>query len=100
MGSARRLEPRWRYRNASASLHTPYGAAPLTPCISHPSAPYVCCAFLRHGYFRSLPQREYVPIFWAEAELGQLQGTELEGKAPADREATQADFEAEVRELG
>ena len=39
----------------------------------------------RHGYLQSLPAREYVPIFWQDDELSMLQGTELDGRAIADR---------------
>ncbi len=41
-----------------------------------------CC---RHAYLQSLPSREYLPLFWQEGELALLQGTELAGKADADR---------------
>lgn len=61
--------------------------------------PYLVLAFLqaraclryrfawhcRHGYLQSLPRREYVPIFWTDAELALLTGTELDGKATEDR---------------
>jgi hypothetical protein len=40
---------------------------------------------LRAGYFASLPCREYLPIFWSDAELDMLQGTALEGRAAGDR---------------
>ena len=43
----------------------------------------LCCC--RHGYLESLPAREYLPIFWQQDELALLQGTELAGKADADR---------------
>jgi hypothetical protein len=39
----------------------------------------------RAGYLASLPQREYLPLFWTQVELEMLQGTSLEGKALADR---------------
>ena len=48
---------------------------PDTPCDLH----------YRHGYLQSLPAREYLPIFWQDDELSMLQGTELDGKANADR---------------
>lgn len=43
--------------------------------------------YYRHGYFESLPAREYLPIFWSDEELELLEGTELESKAEADRQA-------------
>ena len=39
----------------------------------------------RHGYFLSLPSREYLPALWSEDELQQLQGTGLLERAVADR---------------
>ena len=39
----------------------------------------------RHGYFAALPRREYLPIFWTDPQLERLRGTELEGRAQADR---------------
>ena len=39
----------------------------------------------RHAYLQSLPSREYLPLFWQEGELALLRGTELAGKAEADR---------------
>ena len=41
----------------------------------------------RHGYFQSLPVREYVPLFWTEQELAGLAGTEAHEAALADRRA-------------
>ena len=42
----------------------------------------------RHGYLQSLPQQgEWLPIFWTDEELQGFTGTELEGKAEADRSA-------------
>lgn len=38
----------------------------------------------RHGYFQSLPAREYLPIFWSPEELALLQGSELEGRPEED----------------
>lgn len=29
----------------------------------------------RSGYLSELPEREYLPMFWTEEELGLLQGT-------------------------
>lgn len=37
-----------------------------------------------HGYFRSLPNREYIPMFWTDDELAEL-GSELAQKAKDDR---------------
>lgn len=39
----------------------------------------------RHGYFAACPQREYLPLFWSDAQLEQLAGTELAGRVQADR---------------
>ena len=39
----------------------------------------------RHGYLKSLPQREYIPLFWTPEELEMLQGTDAASKAVADR---------------
>ena len=41
----------------------------------------------RHGYLASL-RREYLPLFWSEAELSLLQGTDADQRALADRSAT------------
>ena len=41
-----------------------------------------------HGYFLSMPSREYLPIFWNDDELALLKGTELEERAVADRYTT------------
>jgi hypothetical protein len=32
-----------------------------------------------------MPAREYLPVFWGDAELAELAGTELEGCADEDR---------------
>lgn len=39
----------------------------------------------RHGYLRSLPAREYLPVFWSVSEVSELQGTELQDKPAQDR---------------
>jgi hypothetical protein len=46
----------------------------------HPTPPSPC----RHGYFQSLPRREYLPIFWSAEELALLQGSEVEGRPQED----------------
>ncbi|KAL4428484.1 hypothetical protein ABPG75_002573 [Micractinium tetrahymenae] len=51
------------------------------------------------GYFRALQAREYLPLFWSNAQLGLLRGTELESKVEADREAAAEDFEEHVLPL-
>lgn len=56
--------------------------APHDACNAH-TEPYDL--HYRHGYLQSLPAREYVPIFWQDDELSMLQGTELDGRAVADR---------------
>mmetsp|Transcript_31520 Transcript_31520/g.89487 ORF Transcript_31520/g.89487 Transcript_31520/m.89487 type:complete len:145 (+) Transcript_31520:40-474(+) len=38
-----------------------------------------------HGYFLSMPSREYLPIFWTDEELETLKGTELEDRVAKDR---------------
>jgi hypothetical protein len=43
------------------------------------------CGRCRHGYLQALPTREYLPIFWNEAELLELKGTEAELRAEQDR---------------
>jgi len=47
----------------------------------------LCCAVpCRYGYFKALPPREYLPLFWGDAELALLRGTELEAdRVEADR---------------
>ncbi|EFN55406.1 hypothetical protein CHLNCDRAFT_134525 [Chlorella variabilis] len=52
-----------------------------------------------HGYFAALPPREYLPLFWSDAQLRLLAGTELEGSAESDREASAEDFEEHVLPL-
>ncbi|DBA79474.1 TPA: hypothetical protein ACH3X2_007744 [Trebouxia sp. C0005] len=52
-----------------------------------------------HAYLQSLPSREYLPLFWQEIELALLQGTELSGKADADRTLTQEDWETNILPL-
>ncbi|DBA97673.1 TPA: hypothetical protein ACH3X3_012565 [Trebouxia sp. C0006] len=52
-----------------------------------------------HAYLQSLPLREYLPLFWQEGELALLQGTELAGKADADRTLTQEDWETNILPL-
>ncbi|KAL4858939.1 N-lysine methyltransferase setd6 [Chlorella vulgaris] len=44
-----------------------------------------------HGYFASLPPREYLPIFWDPKQLLLLRGTELEQVVANDRHASQAE---------
>ncbi|KAL4439191.1 hypothetical protein ABPG77_004093 [Micractinium sp. CCAP 211/92] len=52
-----------------------------------------------HGYFQALQRREYLPLFWSDAQLALLRGTELEGKVEADREAAAEDFREHVLPL-
>ena len=63
----------------------------LIPSSSMPQkhqAATVLASLCRHGYLQSLPQQgELLPIFWTDEELRGLTGTELEGKAEADRSA-------------
>ena len=63
----------------------PFGSAALSaasPSCVLTMLPFQC---MRHAYLQSLPRREYLPVFWTEEELMQLQGTEAAGKAEADR---------------
>ncbi|KAG2434596.1 hypothetical protein HXX76_007491 [Chlamydomonas incerta] len=52
-----------------------------------------------HGYLRSLPRREYLPVFWSRAQLEALGGTDLAGQAEDDRASMAADFAAHVEPL-
>ncbi|KAG2499786.1 hypothetical protein HYH03_002083 [Edaphochlamys debaryana] len=52
-----------------------------------------------YGYLASLPYREFVPAFWGDVQLRRLRGTDIEEKAPADREAMAADFAAHLAPL-
>lgn len=54
--------------------------------LQHGSRSALVCTFCRHGYFQSLPVREYVPLFWSEQELERLKGTEAHATAVADRQ--------------
>lgn len=38
-----------------------------------------------HGYFRGMPEREYLPIFWTPEELALLRGTEIAAQVEQDR---------------
>ncbi|GMH42823.1 hypothetical protein BSKO_10742 [Bryopsis sp. KO-2023] len=49
-----------------------------------------------YDYFQSMPDREYVPIFWTKEEMDLLKGTDIERKAEEDRDATEEDFESLV----
>eukprot|EP00775_Hariotina_reticulata_P007777 gene7777-7975_t len=51
------------------------------------------------GYFQSLPQREYLPMFWSDPELQLLVGTALEGCAEEDRRDTEEDYQQHVLPL-
>lgn len=51
------------------------------------------------GYLASLPEREYVPFFWADEELAELAGTELQDKPQADRQLAREDYDAHVAPL-
>jgi N-lysine methyltransferase SETD6 len=48
------------------------------------------------GYFASMPQREYLPVFWTKEELKALQGTELENSIPEDLENVEDDYNTHV----
>lgn len=65
------------------------GGAPVTARTcqheSSPSCTPLSLTLSRHGYFQSLPPREHLPLFWSDAELALLGGTELDGKAAEDR---------------
>ena len=72
-GNANRMSQ--KHQAAVVLAHHPAGMATCNPCPP-----------CRHGYLQSLPQRgEWLPIFWTDEELRGFTGTELEGKAEADR---------------
>ena len=48
------------------------------------------------GYFTSMKEREYLPIFWSEEELKQLHGTEVFGCINSDRQDIEEDYEQHV----
>lgn len=48
------------------------------------------------GYLMSMREREYLPIFWSEEELKQLQGTEVSGCTDSDRRDIEEDYEQHV----
>lgn len=52
----------------------------LTPPPTRPAPPAG-----RHGYFRGMPEREYLPLFWTPEELALLRGTEIAAQVEADR---------------
>eukprot|EP00198_Chlamydomonas_reinhardtii_P003225 XP_001692561.1 predicted protein [Chlamydomonas reinhardtii] len=52
-----------------------------------------------HGYLRSLPAREYLPVFWSARQLQQLAGTDLADKAEEDRASMAADFSTHLAPL-
>ncbi|GLC60363.1 hypothetical protein PLESTB_001604200 [Pleodorina starrii] len=52
-----------------------------------------------YGYLSSLPPREYLPVYWSEEQLQQLEGTDIADRARTDREAMAADFESELAPL-
>ncbi|KAJ1554935.1 hypothetical protein HK405_003682 [Cladochytrium tenue] len=52
-----------------------------------------------YGYLQSLPTHEDVPIFWSEAELALLEGTELESYVAEYRAALDEDFDEHVAPL-
>jgi SET domain-containing protein 6 len=48
------------------------------------------------GYISNLPERENVPIFWDDAALAELVGTEIQDSTTQDREGYQRDYETIV----
>jgi len=52
-----------------------------------------------HTYFKSMPHREYIPVFWSEEELDLLQGTDIEECADADQALMKEDWETHVEGL-
>ncbi|KXZ53733.1 hypothetical protein GPECTOR_6g650 [Gonium pectorale] len=52
-----------------------------------------------YGYLASLPDREYLPVYWSDVQLERLEGCEMAGKAQQDREAMAADFASELEPL-
>lgn len=63
-----------------------YGHAPL-PCAR------------RHGYFRSLPEREYLPVFWSPGELALLKGTDLGDAIQEELECVRSDYAEQIEPL-
>lgn len=45
------------------------------------------------GYLKSLPAREYIPIFWSPSEVAHLRGTDLEGCHERDHPLLEEDFQ-------
>ncbi|KAL6750101.1 hypothetical protein V8C86DRAFT_890723 [Haematococcus lacustris] len=73
------------------------GGLGLTVAVMHERA--LGKSSLWYGYFESLPAREFLPLFWSQAEAAQLHGTEIEGRAEADREAVEEDWQEHVAPL-
>ena len=69
------------HRRRRRTIHHPHPCA-LSAALN-PSSPLLMPP--RHGYFAACPQREYLPLFWSDAQLEQLAGTELAERVQADR---------------
>lgn len=53
----------------------------------------------RHGYFASVPEREYLPVFWTPEELAGIRGTELEMDIEQEVANLRADYEEQISPL-
>lgn len=53
----------------------------------------------RHGYFCSLPEREYLPVFWGPEELALLQGTELGDAIHDELDCVRSDYTDQIEPL-
>jgi SET domain-containing protein 6 len=72
---------------------------PLASTLHKVPIHHACTHGCRHTYLRSLPAREYLPVFWSPSEVRLLRGTELEDRAQADAHAMATDWEEEVEGL-
>ena len=53
----------------------------------------------RHGSFASVPEREYLPVFWTPEELAGIKGTELEMDIEQEVANLRADYEEQIAPL-
>jgi SET domain-containing protein 6 len=70
------------------------GGLALTVALAHERSLGAASAW--HGYLRSLPPREYLPMFWTPQEVALLEGSELEGRAAAEAADVADDYAAHV----
>jgi hypothetical protein len=68
--------------------------------LAHRTGDALLCTWLsRRGYFESLPEREYLPMFWSAGELARLAGTGVAERARDDAALAAEDFHAHVPPL-